>query len=223
MLDELHEQDLVSRAARDDLREAYLFLRELEHRLQMIADEQTQRLPAEAEDLARFANFCGYATLADFSAALTHHLERVAEHYADAVRDRAGSVGRDGQSCLHRRQRRSRNFGDFDPARLPAPGSRGGNDPRLAFRPPRGREFRTGARGLDRVAPGAARSLRRIPPIPMRRYPRSIMRWLSAAPPSNCCRSSSPIPVCANCSPIFSAARRGLRRSSSAARMCSIR
>ncbi|MDR3407747.1 MAG: bifunctional [glutamine synthetase] adenylyltransferase/[glutamine synthetase]-adenylyl-L-tyrosine phosphorylase [Methylovirgula sp.] len=82
MLDELHEQGLVSRAARDDLHEAYLYLRELEHRLQMIADEQTQRLPAEVQDLSRFANFCGYATLADFSAALTHHLERVAEHYA---------------------------------------------------------------------------------------------------------------------------------------------
>ena len=36
-------------------------LRAIEHRLQMIADEQTQRLPVETDALARFAKFCGYA------------------------------------------------------------------------------------------------------------------------------------------------------------------
>jgi len=82
MLAELHEQGLISVAARDELTAAYLHLRTLEHRLQMIADEQTQRLPADPQDLARFANFCGYPTLAAFSAELTGHLEQVAEHYA---------------------------------------------------------------------------------------------------------------------------------------------
>ncbi len=42
-------------------RRAYVFLRRVEHRLQMVADEQTQRLPLEADALARFAQFCGYA------------------------------------------------------------------------------------------------------------------------------------------------------------------
>jgi [glutamine synthetase] adenylyltransferase / [glutamine synthetase]-adenylyl-L-tyrosine phosphorylase len=82
MLHELAEEEMISRAARDDLRAAYLFLRETEHRLQMIADEQTQRLPVETDELERFAKFCGYEGLAAFADELSRHLARVAEHYA---------------------------------------------------------------------------------------------------------------------------------------------
>ncbi len=55
MLAELESEELISREAREDLEAAYLFLRETEHRLQMIADEQTQRLPVE---LARTGTLC---------------------------------------------------------------------------------------------------------------------------------------------------------------------
>jgi [glutamine synthetase] adenylyltransferase / [glutamine synthetase]-adenylyl-L-tyrosine phosphorylase len=82
MLDEFEKEELISRDARDDLEAAYLFLRETEHRLQMIADEQTQRLPAEPDDLDRFARFCGYTELAAFADVLRHHLSQVAKHYA---------------------------------------------------------------------------------------------------------------------------------------------
>jgi glutamate-ammonia-ligase adenylyltransferase len=82
MLRELYQQGLISLAARDDLEGAYLHLRELEHRLQMINDEQTQRLPFDPDELSRFAKFCGHRTLAAFSALLTKHLQSVAEHYA---------------------------------------------------------------------------------------------------------------------------------------------
>jgi len=60
MLDELGKEGWVTRDAVADLRASYLFLREIEHRLQMIADEQTQRLPKDQDTLARFARFCGY-------------------------------------------------------------------------------------------------------------------------------------------------------------------
>ncbi|MGP8193578.1 MAG: bifunctional [glutamine synthetase] adenylyltransferase/[glutamine synthetase]-adenylyl-L-tyrosine phosphorylase [Methylovirgula sp.] len=82
MLAELAREGLVSQAACEDLSAAYLFLREIEHRLQMVADEQTQRLPKEASELRNFAQFCGYADLASFAAVFTLHLSRVAEHYA---------------------------------------------------------------------------------------------------------------------------------------------
>ena len=82
MLAELAREGLVSKDAREDLDAAYLFLREIEHRLQMVADEQTQRLPKDAAELSRFANFCGYVDLAAFAAIFTSHLTRVAEHYA---------------------------------------------------------------------------------------------------------------------------------------------
>jgi [glutamine synthetase] adenylyltransferase / [glutamine synthetase]-adenylyl-L-tyrosine phosphorylase len=82
MLAELHADGWVSAQAAEELSEAYLFLRRIEHRLQMIADEQTQRLPFDPIDLTRFAKFCGYRSLSAFEAETTAHLRRVETHYA---------------------------------------------------------------------------------------------------------------------------------------------
>jgi glutamate-ammonia-ligase adenylyltransferase len=82
MLSQLRAEGWVSREAEDELSEAYVFLRRVEHRLQMINDEQTQRLPIEPVALEGFARFCGYRTLAAFSDALTLRLLRVEKHYA---------------------------------------------------------------------------------------------------------------------------------------------
>ena len=65
-----------------DLIEAYTFLRRLEHRLQMIADEQTQTLPQSTTDLDRLARFSGYADHDALAAALTRRLRTVERHYA---------------------------------------------------------------------------------------------------------------------------------------------
>ncbi len=70
-----------------ELDEAYLFLREIEHRLQMVADEQTQEIPSEPERLESFARFCGYPDVAAFSSALVARLETVQRHYAALFED----------------------------------------------------------------------------------------------------------------------------------------
>ena len=82
MLCALQADGWVTQEAVDDLSTAYAFLRAIEHRLQMIADEQTQRLPSDAGALTRFAKFCGYARLASFEKEITHQLKRVEHHYA---------------------------------------------------------------------------------------------------------------------------------------------
>jgi glutamate-ammonia-ligase adenylyltransferase len=82
MLAALHEEGWISVEARDELAEAYRFLRTVEHRLQMVADEQTQRLPAENAVLQRFARFCGFPDLRRFAAVLTGHAAKVEKHYA---------------------------------------------------------------------------------------------------------------------------------------------
>ncbi len=87
MLAELHREGWVGADAVDDLTSAYFFLRAVEHRLQMRNDEQTQRLPVEEDDLARFAKFCGYASLSRFAHDLTHHLRAVEKHYARLFED----------------------------------------------------------------------------------------------------------------------------------------
>ena len=87
MLAELHREGWVGADAVDELTRAYFFLRAVEHRLQMQSDEQTQRLAVEEEALARFARFCGYASLAGFARDLTHHLRAVEKHYARLFED----------------------------------------------------------------------------------------------------------------------------------------
>lgn len=81
MLDELGKEGWVTGGAVADLRASYLFLRNIEHRLQMIADEQTQRLPQDPEMLARFARFCGYTRKSRFCSEMTHRLRLVSHHY----------------------------------------------------------------------------------------------------------------------------------------------
>ncbi|HEY8382717.1 MAG TPA: bifunctional [glutamine synthetase] adenylyltransferase/[glutamine synthetase]-adenylyl-L-tyrosine phosphorylase [Microvirga sp.] len=82
MLGELNAEGWITAEARDELSAAYRFLRTIEHRLQMVADEQTQRLPADDEPLMGFAHFCGYPTLKGFEKALTAQARIVQRHYA---------------------------------------------------------------------------------------------------------------------------------------------
>jgi glutamate-ammonia-ligase adenylyltransferase len=96
MLRQLHEDKWVTAEAVEDLSRAYVFLRRVEHRLQMIADEQTQRLPFERAELARFAKFCGYARLESFAKELTLHLTRVERHYARLFEDAPALSGATG-------------------------------------------------------------------------------------------------------------------------------
>jgi [glutamine synthetase] adenylyltransferase / [glutamine synthetase]-adenylyl-L-tyrosine phosphorylase len=68
--------------ARDQLTAAYLFLRRLEHRLQMVADEQTHVLPGDIDAVERFAGFFGYRSRAAFATDLLFHLNIVQAHYS---------------------------------------------------------------------------------------------------------------------------------------------
>jgi [glutamine synthetase] adenylyltransferase / [glutamine synthetase]-adenylyl-L-tyrosine phosphorylase len=77
----------------DELTEAYEFLRRVEHRLQMIADEQTHALPDDAAAVERFARFFGYESRAAFAKDLLGHLKTVQGHYGKLFEgDPTGSV-----------------------------------------------------------------------------------------------------------------------------------
>lgn len=87
----------IGAAARDELSEAYHFLRRVEHRLQMVADAQTHSLPEEGETLEGFARFMGYEDRAAFAQALVQRLSRVQDHYSKLFEDappRAAVEGR---------------------------------------------------------------------------------------------------------------------------------
>jgi [glutamine synthetase] adenylyltransferase / [glutamine synthetase]-adenylyl-L-tyrosine phosphorylase len=80
-LNVLATHNWITFEARDELTAAYEFLRRVEHRLQMVADEQTHTLPDDAAAVERFAGFFGYDSREAFARDLLGHLNVVQAHY----------------------------------------------------------------------------------------------------------------------------------------------
>ena len=86
-LERLVARDWIKPEVRKDLTRSYQFLRRIEHRVQMVADEQTHELPEDADRLASLARLSGYADRTAFSQALIPVLETVQRHYAALFED----------------------------------------------------------------------------------------------------------------------------------------
>ncbi|MBK1969144.1 MULTISPECIES: bifunctional [glutamine synthetase] adenylyltransferase/[glutamine synthetase]-adenylyl-L-tyrosine phosphorylase [Brevundimonas] len=82
-LDALSAAGHVAPEARDDLCAAYVELRALEHRAQMLADEQTHILPVDPERRADVAALAGQGDLAAFDAEIERLLVRVNARYGE--------------------------------------------------------------------------------------------------------------------------------------------
>ncbi|WP_266031413.1 bifunctional [glutamine synthetase] adenylyltransferase/[glutamine synthetase]-adenylyl-L-tyrosine phosphorylase [Brucella intermedia] len=92
MLGRLAERGWITDKARDALAKEYYFLRDVEHRIQMIADEQTHILPEDDEGFARVAHMMGYTDPAVFADAFLDALRIVEKHYA-ALFEQAPELG----------------------------------------------------------------------------------------------------------------------------------
>jgi len=90
MLEALCDADWIRPRTRDEMATAYRFLRDVEHRIQMLNDEQTQLLPKDREGLARVSALMGFDSLEAFEAALLDHLRKVQHHYAELFEDEPG-------------------------------------------------------------------------------------------------------------------------------------
>ncbi len=82
MLAKLAAKGWISNSARDALAREYWFLRDVEHRIQMVADEQTHDLPSDEHELLRIARMAGFKTVDEFSKRLRASLQVVESHYA---------------------------------------------------------------------------------------------------------------------------------------------
>ncbi|NVO14459.1 MAG: bifunctional [glutamine synthetase] adenylyltransferase/[glutamine synthetase]-adenylyl-L-tyrosine phosphorylase [Rhodoplanes sp.] len=89
MLDVLADGQWIAPEAATELARAYCFLREVEHRLQMVADEQTHNLPSDRPALDRFARFLGFEGRDGFAQALLTEMLVVQRHYAALFEDAA--------------------------------------------------------------------------------------------------------------------------------------
>ncbi|XHB98710.1 bifunctional [glutamine synthetase] adenylyltransferase/[glutamine synthetase]-adenylyl-L-tyrosine phosphorylase [Nitratireductor sp. ac15] len=83
MLKELARCGWIDEEAREALTRQYWFLRDVEHALQMVADEQTHTLPEEDEELERIAHLLAFDNAEAFSAVFRESLRLVEQHYAD--------------------------------------------------------------------------------------------------------------------------------------------
>ena len=78
----LTNANLVDANTTQDLIETYEFLRTVEHRLQMIDDQQTHTIPKETERIDKFSRFMGFPKANDFINAVSRRLQTVENHYA---------------------------------------------------------------------------------------------------------------------------------------------
>jgi glutamate-ammonia-ligase adenylyltransferase len=83
----------IGESDRAALTEDYRFLRRVEHRLQMVDDAQTHRLPAHPEGIAKLGVFLGYPNAEAFTAELVAHLTSVEKRYAELFEEAPSLAG----------------------------------------------------------------------------------------------------------------------------------
>jgi glutamate-ammonia-ligase adenylyltransferase len=84
----LSKKNLLPEQAARELADAYILLRNVEHRLQYLDDAQRHDLPREAGDRARLAKMTGFASWEDFSARLQSARDAVSRHFGSVFAER---------------------------------------------------------------------------------------------------------------------------------------
>ena len=92
VLDLLQKKHALPAIAAQELSAAYVFLRNVEHRLQYLDDAQTHELPVSEEDRVRIATMMGAISWEDFRARLHAHRNAVTLHF-QAVFAEPGAEG----------------------------------------------------------------------------------------------------------------------------------
>lgn len=87
-LKEIQTAGFMSSEVGKDLHDAYVFLRRVEHAIQALNDEQTQKLPASDEDKARIASVLGFEDSQAFYDALNDYRAKVTAQFNELVTDR---------------------------------------------------------------------------------------------------------------------------------------
>ncbi len=90
-LDALAQAKWISPSAAEELKQAYAFLRMLEHRAQMVNDQQTHDTPSDPQKFESYARFSGFNSSEALATKLRATLELVQGHYA-ALFESAGEL-----------------------------------------------------------------------------------------------------------------------------------
>ena len=98
-LQRLARAGLMVQATADALALAYTFLRQVEHRIQYLDDQQTHVLPTVDADLAWIAHSMGYPDCCAFLTELDAHRERVAQEFDTLLGGKKECKGCNGKSA----------------------------------------------------------------------------------------------------------------------------
>lgn len=92
----LTELDMVPPEINEQLTESYILYRTVEHRLQMMADQQTHTIPAEEAELLKIAQFCGFESSQAFCEVMLSHFRKTHHVFSQAFskNEKAASEGR---------------------------------------------------------------------------------------------------------------------------------
>lgn len=95
-LQRLAKSGLMPQDTANALARAYVFLRQLEHRIQYLDDQQTHVLPTQDEDLNWIAQTMGFASSCPFLSQLDTHRELVAQEFDRLL---GGGADKDCKGC----------------------------------------------------------------------------------------------------------------------------
>ena len=99
--------NLMPAATAEAMAKAYVFLRQVEHRIQYLDDQQTHILPTQADDLDWLARTMGFDTTPAFLEALAQHRQLVAQEFdillgqGQSPSDHASDPGADPSASTH--------------------------------------------------------------------------------------------------------------------------
>ncbi len=98
-LQRLARAGLMPQTTADALAAAYTFLRQVEHRIQYLDDQQTHVLPTADADLAWIAHSLGYPNCCPFLSELDSHRERVAQEFDTLLGGKKDCKGCNGKTA----------------------------------------------------------------------------------------------------------------------------
>jgi glutamate-ammonia-ligase adenylyltransferase len=101
VLTTLAELGYLPKKDASDLKAAYIFLRQTEHRLQEYEDKQLHKLPAVESERILLTAGMGYESWQTFTAALNHHTRKVRTHFAKLFS--AGDTEKDAEDTQKER------------------------------------------------------------------------------------------------------------------------
>jgi len=91
-LDAMATHQIVAPGVTAQLSEAYLFLRDVEHRIQIVNDEQCHKLPEDEIGVTNIALMMGFATYDYFVSALLDRMSVVRDHWSTLTLDEGANA-----------------------------------------------------------------------------------------------------------------------------------